>query len=107
MAATRLSLNRRLALTAFVALAAAALLLATGFDLGVLMLLPALVTLVVLLVWPEPGLELILRIANRRRRRSTTARFRAGRGRLTIARGGRLLSASLGGRAPPALRGCN
>jgi hypothetical protein len=103
MAASRFSKRGRLVLSvAFLALSAG-LLPATGFDLGLMMVLPALCTAAILFVWPHPGLDLIMRIAARRRPpRPRRARPPARRRRSGVARGGRLIAASLGGRAPPA-----
>ncbi len=102
MATSRLSPRGRLLLLAALAALSVAVLFATGFDLGLMTTMPALATAALLLAWPSPGLELILRIAARRRaprpRRARATRRR----RLSAAvRGGRLLAASLGGRAPP------
>jgi len=94
--------GRVLLLAALAAISVAALFL-TGFDVGLLMLLPALTMAALLVVWPYPGLELILRIAARRRPRPGRTRTRRVHRRrpLLVARGGRLIAASLGGRAPP------
>jgi hypothetical protein len=103
MAASRFSKRGRLVLSAAFLALSAGLLLATGFDFGLMMVLPALCTAAILIVWPHPGLELIMRIAARRRPpRPRRARPPARRRRSAVARGGRLLAASLGGRAPPA-----
>lgn len=102
MAASRFSRRGRLVLSAAFLALSAGLLLATGFDLGLMMVLPALCTAAVLIVWPHPGLELIMRIAARRPRpRPRRARPPARRRRSGVARGGRLIAASLGGRGPP------
>jgi hypothetical protein len=104
MAASRFSKRGRLVLSAAFLALAAGLLLATGFDLGLMMVLPALCAAATLILWPHPGLELIMRIAARRRPpRPRRARPPARRRRSAVARGGRLLASSLGGRAPPAL----
>ena len=101
MATRRFSKRGRLVLCAAFLSLSVGLLLATGFDLGLLMVLPALTLVAVLLVWPHPGLDLIMRIAARRRpprgRRVAPSR----RPRSGMARGGRPIAASLGGRAPP------
>ncbi|HVW48389.1 MAG TPA: hypothetical protein VHA76_15140 [Solirubrobacterales bacterium] len=103
MAASRFSKRGRLVLSAaFVALTAG-LLLATGFGLGLMMVMPALTLAALMVIWPYPGLELIMRIAARRPPpRPRRARPPARRRRAAVARGGRLIAASLGGRAPPA-----
>jgi hypothetical protein len=102
MAASRFSKRGRLVLSAAFLALSAGLLLATGFDLGLLMVAPALFLVAVLIVSPHPGLDLIMRIAARRRpprpSRSLPPRRRP---RRPAVRGGRLLAASLGGRAPP------
>jgi hypothetical protein len=103
MAISHLSPRGRVLLLAVLAATALAALLLTGFAVGLMMLLPALVTAVLMIVWPYPGLELILRIAARRRPRPGRARAARRRRPTTVARGGRLIAASLGGRAPPAL----
>jgi hypothetical protein len=104
MAASRMSKRGRLLLSAALLALSAGLLFATGFDVGLMMLAPACGTLALLLVWPHPGLDLILRIAARRApsrpRRARPPNQRRGD---VIARGGRLIATSLGGRAPPAL----
>ena len=103
MAGSHLSPRGRvLLLAAFAAISLAAVLL-TGFDIGLMMLLPALFTAVLMIVWPYPGLELILRIAARRRPRPGRARAVRRRRPIVAPRGGRLIAVSLGGRAPPAL----
>jgi hypothetical protein len=101
MAIRPLSPRGRVLLLAVLAAITLAALLATGFSVGLLMLLPALATAALLIVWPYPGLELILRIAARRRPRPRRARLVRRRRPLLVARGGRLIAASLGGRAPP------
>lgn len=104
MAASRFSKRGRLVLFAAFLTLSAGLLAATDFNLGLLMVLPALCTAAILLVWPHPGLELIMRIAERRRPpRPRRARPPVRRRRSFRARGGRLLATSLGGRAPPSL----
>lgn len=103
MAPSRLSPRGRVLLLAVLAAISLAALFVTGFDLGLMMLLPALVTAVLMIVWPYPGLELILRIAARRRPRPGRTRAVRRRRPVVVARGGRLLASSLGGRAPPAL----
>lgn len=106
MAASRSSGRGRLVLSAALLALSAGLLFATGFDLALMMLAPAFGTAALLLVWPHPGLELIMRIAARRRPpRPHRARPPARRRRAVAARGGILLSVSLGGRAPPLLVG--
>jgi hypothetical protein len=104
MAVPRFSKRGRLVLlAAFVALTTG-LLLATGFGLGLMMVMPALTLAALMVIWPYPGLELLLRIAARRRPpRPRRARPPHRRRRGAVARGGRLIAASLGGRAPPAL----
>lgn len=103
MAASRFSKRGRLVLSAAFLALTAGLLLATGFDLGLLMVLPALCTAAILIIWPHPGLDLIMRIAARRRPpRVRRARPTARRRRSAVPRGGRLIATSLGGRAPPA-----
>ncbi|OJU81946.1 MAG: hypothetical protein BGO11_19045 [Solirubrobacterales bacterium 70-9] len=102
MAPRRFSKRGRLVLSAAFLVLSAGLLLATGFDLGLMMLAPALTLAAVLIASPHPGLELILRIAARRRPpRPRPARPPARRRHGTVIRGGRLIAASLGGRAPP------
>jgi hypothetical protein len=103
MASSHISPRGRVLLIAVLAALSLAALLATGFDIGLMMLLPALVTAVLMIVWPYPGLELILRIATRRRPRPGRARAVRRRRPIVVARGGRLIAASLGGRAPPVL----
>ena len=103
MATSHLSRRCRVLLLVVLAAFSLAALLVTGFDVGVLMLLPALVTAALLIVWPYPGLELILRIAARRRPRPGRSRAVRRRRPIAVARGGRLIAASLGGRAPPVL----
>ncbi|HEX3736567.1 MAG TPA: hypothetical protein VHV53_03415 [Solirubrobacterales bacterium] len=105
MAASRSSKRGRVLLVAALAALTVAILFATGFAPDLMMVLPAPAIAALFLAWPHPGLKLILRIAARRRRRRLHhARRAAGRDRQpTVARGGRLLAASLGGRAPPAL----
>lgn len=104
MAASRMPKRGRLVLSAALLALSFGLLFATGFDVGLMMLAPAIGTLALLLVWPHPGLELIMRIAARRRPpRSRRARPPARRRCGAVARGGRLIAVSLGGRAPPAL----
>lgn len=104
MATSRLSPRGRILLLAASTALLVAILFATGFDLDLMMMLPALATAGLFLAWPYPGLELIMRIATRRRR-PHPRRARAARRRHlpAVARGGRLIAASLGGRAPPAL----
>lgn len=102
MASRRFSKRGRLVLSAAFLALSAGLLLATGFDLGLMMLAPALTLAAVLVVWPHPGLELIMRIAARRRPPRPRAALPPSRHRyLALVRGGRLIAASLGGRAPP------
>jgi hypothetical protein len=104
MASSHLSPRGRVLLLVVLAALSLAALLLTGFNVGMLMLLPALVTAALLIVWPYPGLELILRIAARRRPRPGRSRaVRRRRRPIAVARGGRLIAASLGGRAPPVL----
>lgn len=104
MAASRFSKRGRLVLLAALAALSFGSLLATGFDTGLMTLLPALVTAAVFFVWPDPGLDLILRIAARRRPpRPERARTPAKRDRRGPIRGGRLIAVSMGGRGPPAL----
>jgi hypothetical protein len=103
MASSHLSRRGRVLLLVVLAALSLVALLLTGFNVGMLMLLPALVTAALLIVWPYPGLELILRIAARRRPRPGRSRAVRRRRPLAVARGGRLIAASLGGRAPPAL----
>jgi hypothetical protein len=103
MATSHLSPRGRVLLLVVLAALSLAALLATGFAIGLMMLLPALITAALLIVWPYPGLELILRIAARRRPRPGRARAVRRRRPIVVARGGRLLASSLGGRAPPAL----
>lgn len=103
MAASRFSKRGRLVLSAAFVVLSAGLLTATGFDLGLLMVLPAICTAAILIVWPHPGLDLIMRIAARQRPpRPRRARPPARRRRSATVRGGRLIATSLGGRAPPA-----
>jgi hypothetical protein len=101
MASSHLSPRGRVLLLVVLAALSLAALLLTGFNVGMLMLLPALVTAALLIVWPYPGLELILRIAARRRPRPGRSRAVRRRRPIAVARGGRLIAASLGGRAPP------
>jgi hypothetical protein len=101
MASSHLSPRGRVLLLVVLAALSLAALLLTGFNVGMLMLLPALVTAALLIVWPYPGLELILRIAARRRPRPGRSRAVRRRRLIAVARGGRLIAASLGGRAPP------
>jgi hypothetical protein len=101
MATSHLSRRCRVLLLVVLAAFSLAALLVTGFDVGLLMLLPALVTAALLIVWPYPGLELILRIAARRRPRPGRSRAVRRRRPIAVARGGRLIAASLGGRGPP------
>jgi hypothetical protein len=101
MATSHLSRRFRVLLLVVLAALSLAALLLTGFNVGLLMLLPALVTASLLIVWPYPGLELILRIATRRRPRPGRSRAVRRRRPIAVARGGRLIAASLGGRAPP------
>ncbi len=101
MATRHLSPRGRVLLLAVLAAISVAALFLTGFSVGLLMLLPALVTAALLIVWPYPGLELILRIAARRRPRPGRARLVRRRRPTLVARGGRLIAASLGARAPP------
>jgi hypothetical protein len=104
MAASRLSKRGRLVLSAALLALSTGLLFATGFDVGLMMLAPAIGTAALLLVWPHSGLDLIMRIAARRGPpRSRRARTPVRRRLDVVARGGRLIAASLGGRAPPAL----
>ncbi len=103
MATSHLSRRCRVLLLVVLAALSLAVLLLTGFDVGLMMLLPALVTAVSMIVWPYPGLELILRIAARRRPRPGRSRAVRRRRPFAVARGGRLIAASLGGRAPPVL----
>ncbi|HVV91535.1 MAG TPA: hypothetical protein VHB53_13655 [Solirubrobacterales bacterium] len=103
MAAGRFSQRGRLVLSAALLALSFGLLFATGFDIGLMMMAPAIGTVALLLVWPHPGLELIMRIAARRRPpRPWKARPPARRRGSPRARGGRLIAVSLGGRAPPA-----
>jgi hypothetical protein len=101
MASSHLSPRCRALILVVLAAVSLAALLLTGFNVGMLMLLPALVTAALLIVWPYPGLELILRIAARRRPRPGRSRAVRRRRPIAVARGGRLIAASLGGRAPP------
>lgn len=102
MAASRFSKRGRLVLSAALLALSFGLLFATGFDVGLMMLAPAIGTLALLLVWPYPGLELILRIIARRRPlRPRRTRPSSRRRTAVVARGGRLIATSLGGRAPP------
>lgn len=101
MPARHLSPRGRVLLLAGLAAIAVAILFATGFSVDLMMVLPALATAAVLLAWPYPGLELILRIARRRHPRPRRARASRRRRLPAVARGGRLLATSLGGRAPP------
>ncbi len=102
MAASRFSKRGRLVLSAAFLALSAGLLLATGFELGLMMLAPALTLVAVLIVWPHPGLELIMRIAARARLpRPRRARPPVRRGRPAIVRGGRLIATSLAARPPP------
>jgi hypothetical protein len=103
MATSHLSRRCRVLLLVVLAGFSLASLLVTGFDVGLMMLLPALVTAALLIVWPYPGLELILRIAARRRPRPGRSRAVRRRRPIAVARGGRLIAVSLGGRAPPVL----
>ncbi len=103
MATSHLSPRCRVLLLVVLAALSLAALLLTGFNVGLLMLLPALVTAALLIVWPYPGLELILRIAARRRPRPGRRACLRRRRPIAVARGGRLIAASLGGRAPPVL----
>jgi hypothetical protein len=98
-----MSKRGRLVLLAALGALSVGLLLATGFDVGLLTLMPAIATVALILVWPDPGLELILRIAARRPPRPAPARRPGPRPRRSLLRGGRLIAVSLGGRAPPAL----
>jgi hypothetical protein len=103
MAPSRLSPRGRVLLLAALTVLCAALLAITGFNVDLMTVLPALATAAVLVIWPYAGLELVLRISRRRPPRPRRARASRRRRLPTVARGGRLLAASLGGRAPPAL----
>ncbi len=103
MTASRFSKRGRLVLLTALAAIFLGLLWATGFDVGLMTLLPALVVAAVFAVWPYPGLDLILRIAARRPTRPAPSRGLGLRPRRGLVRGGRLIAVSLGGRAPPAL----
>lgn len=104
MHSQRLSRRVRLLLFAGFVLGVTGLLLLTGGALGLLMVLPALTVVAILIGWPEPGLDLILRLADKLRPRPRPRRRVASRGARTLAgaaRGGRLIAVSLAGRAPP------
>lgn len=93
------------------ALAAAAVVLvlvgAGTVDVGLLGLLPPLALVATMLAWPYPGAELIDRIRQRRVRPRPGATVSPPRRQaLRLRRGGRLISSSLGGRAPPLSLGC-
>ncbi len=104
MAASRFSKRGRLVLLAALATLSLGSILATGFDFDLMMVLPALLVASVLLVWPDPGIEMILRLAAPRRSpRPGSARPHRRRLQPRFARGGRLIAASLGGRGPPPL----
>jgi hypothetical protein len=105
MADLRRSRHGRLLVIAAVGLLALGLLIASDFDLGLLMVLPALAIAVVFFAWPYPGLELIMRIAARRKRPRRRSAPTPPRAPARLHRGGRLISASLGGRAPPCFLG--
>lgn len=79
---------------------------AGGFDVAVLDLMPLLLLSAVMLVWPYPGAELIARLVKRRPRPSPAPLVPRPRPPMRTPHGGRLISFSLGGRAPPALAGC-
>ncbi len=103
MATSHLSPRGRILLLAALAAFAVAILFATGFDLDLMMVLPALATAALLLAWPHPGIDLILRIAVRCRSPRPGRARGVDRPHLsTVTRGGRLIAVSLGGRAPPA-----
>lgn len=101
MATRRIPPRGRILLFAALAVLCAVLLAITGFDVDLMTVLPALATVAVLVTWPYAGLELILRIARRPAPRPRRARASRRRRPLAVARGGRLLATSLGGRAPP------
>jgi hypothetical protein len=104
MAASRISRRGRLVLLAAIAALLLGLLWATGFAVDLMTVMPALATVAIFFAWPYPGLDLIMRIAARRRRpRPERAGVPGKRRRRVPLRGGRLLAVSLGGRAPPAL----
>jgi hypothetical protein len=107
MAATRFSKRGRLVLLAALAALTLGLILATRFDAGLLMLMPAVAIVAVFVARPYAGLELIVRIAAGRRRHSRRHRSRppVRRTQRRFARGGRLIATALGGRAPPLLPG--
>jgi hypothetical protein len=101
--------RRRLPLLALVGLALVGIALgASCWDPGLLDLLPPLSLVAVMLVWPYPGADLIEGILRRRRRRPRPAPMLAPRPRAprSTPHGGRLISLSLGGRAPPLGLGC-
>jgi len=100
--------RRRLpALAATAVLALAVGLGGVSFDVGLLGLLPPLLLVAAMLVRPYPGAELIDRIRLRRSRPRPAAAVCAPRRRpVRVRRGGRLISSSLGGRAPPLSLGC-
>jgi len=75
----------------------------SGFDVGLLTVLPGLLLAAIFFAWPHPGLGLIMRIAASRRRARRRIVPTTSRPAARIARGGRLIAASLGGRAPPSL----
>src|SRR4051794_31948429 len=95
-----------LALVAF-ALLLAALHTLTGFSAGFLLAVPAVVVLLPLLAGRYVGEDTLARLAARfrpRRHRAVTAGPRPLSPRRLIARGARLIAASLAERGPPALR---
>ena len=76
---------------------------------GAMMMLPALALAVALLLRPYLGERALARLQTRQARSRRVAEHEAGlpRPRTRVARGGRLIAASLAGRAPPpALAGC-
>jgi hypothetical protein len=78
-----------------------------GLDTTVLDLLPLVLLIAVMLIWPYPGEELIARLSRRPGRHPRPARSAPRlRPPLRTPHGGRLISLSLGGRAPPAAAGC-
>jgi hypothetical protein len=76
-----------------------------GFDTAILDLLPPVALVALMLAWPYPGTELIVRLAKRRRRRPGAVLAPRLRPPRRLPRGGCLISLSLGGRAPPAFAG--
>ena len=106
--------RRRIATSAAVsALALIALVVLTvhpsgALDGGLMFMLPALALAAILFAGRYPGEEVIARLGSPRRRLPRRAKgFAAPRARpLRQPRGGRLIAASLAGRAPPLVAGC-